>query len=157
MIGRDWVFRRRAVVAPLDTDATEYDSISGAVKLVDNDGDGIGEPQRGEAVQITFPAKIEYDREELLRMTASGNLPDSAVGIVTHVSYLKKLGLITTARPKGVKVSDRLVKVTKKKGEVIEDYTAVPVYCTHSKHLQDVAPGAGLLLYVFADRPRGRP
>jgi hypothetical protein len=154
------IFPMFVTVAPLDTAATEaadgYDDDYKTVNLVDNDGDGIGETKRTEGTEYEFKAQIENDMEELQRMTRTGDLPNSAVGLIVHLRDMTRGGYITTARPLGVKKADRLVMQKDRKRAVVKTYDDPKLYCTHAKHLDGyLGRRANLALFVFGDRPAG--
>jgi hypothetical protein len=147
-------------VAPLDTAATSaaagYDPDYRTVRLVDGDGDGIGETARKDGDEFSFKAQIENDMEELQRLIKSGDLPNSAVGLVVHLRDMDRAGLITAARPLGVKKADRLVKQKDRTGAVVKTYDAPLMYCTHARHLDGyIGRRPNLALFVFGDRPQG--
>jgi len=156
------IFPMLVTVAPLDTVATEaaggYDSDYHTPKLVDGDADGKGEIATVYGAEFSFKAQIENDMEELQRMTASGDLPNAAVGLVVHLRDMARLGLVTTPRPLGVKKADRLVKQQDRTGAVVKTYDAPLLYCTHARHLDGyIGRRPNLALFVFGDRPQGQP
>lgn len=147
-------------VAPLDTQATSaaggYDPDYRTTCLTDGDGDGIGETDRIEGADIEFKAQIENDMEEMQKMVKTGDLSDSAVGLVVHLRDLNRAGLITAARPLGVKKGDRLVSQKDRTGATVKTYDAPLLYCTHAKHLDAyIGRRANMALLIFSERPQG--
>lgn len=154
------IFPMFVTVAQLDTAAIEtadnYDEDYHTTKLVDTNADGKGEPTREDDDEIEFKAQIENDMEELQKMTKSGDVTDSAVGLVVHLRDMARLGFITTARPLGVKKADRLVQQTNRRRVLVKAYTAPQLFCTHAKHLDGyIGREANMALFVFGERPAG--
>lgn len=154
------IFPMFVTVAPLDTEATEaadgYDDDYNTTTLVDNDGDGKGETARVEGTPFEFKAQIENDMEEMQRMTKTGDLPNSAVGLVVHLRDMNLAGLITTTRPLGVKKGDRLTVQKDRKKNIVKTYDNPMMYCTHAKHLDAyLGRQANMAILIFGERPRG--
>ncbi|MCP4573349.1 MAG: hypothetical protein GY838_13420 [bacterium] len=154
------IFPMFVTVAPLDTEATEtaagYDDDYRTVTLDDTNGDGKGETKRVEGTPFEFKAQMENDMEEMQRMTKTGDLPNSAVGLVVHLRDMNRLGLITTSRPLGVKKGDRLTVQKNRKKAVVKTYDDPELFCTHAKHLDAyIGRQANMAILVFGERPKG--
>lgn len=160
------IFPMTAVVATLDTEATEaaggYDDVMQEVVYTDTDDDGIGETLRQEdgPDYTTFPAQVENDKDEMQRMVASGDVPDSAVVLIVHHKDMARLGMLDPSRPGGITLQkgDRLVSLSDRGGLVrtFPDEAHGGYFCTHVK-LADgfVGHRANLTYLAFSERPQG--
>jgi len=125
---------------------------------VDTDGDGVGEDTRKELATIVVPAQVERDREELQRLTASGDVPDSAVGLVVHLRQMEREGLVDANGELAIHKNDRLVKIADRQGNTVNDFSRVQLYCTEVRRLSaDVGSTSNCALLMFAEqRAKGR-
>jgi hypothetical protein len=146
---------RQLDTAEMDTQG-EYDDLLREPLPKDPDGDGTDEPSRREKVAITIKVQVETNRDEMQMMGASGNISDSAYGLVPHMSELESLGLVDADGTLQIRPSDRLEKLVDKLGNVIRQFDRVPLYCTHAKRIDGWINGrSNLALLVFDERPAG--
>jgi hypothetical protein len=157
-----WLY---ADIARLDKSATEaasaYDSEFREITLTDTDGDGVGEDDRVESATITVKAQVETDREELQRMSPSGDVPDSSVALVCHLFDLENAGLVDSNGIIAIQKGDRLVKIRNKNGTTAMSFDSAhgrtPIYCTHVKRLDGwLGQSSNLVLLLFRERATGR-
>lgn len=151
-----------AVIAPLDVEtmgtAGSYDNVFDEVKRVDLLSDGVGTLDRKEKAQIEVLAQVETDREEMQRLSPSGNVAETAIALVLHLSNLERLGYYNrTTGALSLKVGDRLVRIKSRNGRrTMMEFERVPVYCSHVKALGAfLGNDANLVLMQFEDRPQG--
>ena len=61
---------------------------------LDSDGDGAGDLFRREHPPVRVPCQVEPETLDALRMTPSGNTPQSSVDLVFHFRDLERLALV---------------------------------------------------------------
>jgi len=152
-----------ADIARLDTAATSsaagYDDDFRETTLSDTDGDGVGDAEgRLEMATISVKAQIETDRQELQRMTGTGDVAQTQLGIVVHLRDLERLGYVDSAGRLAIKKADRLVRVRARRGDkVVMEFDRVPIYATHVVRLNAwLQHDSNLALITFGERARGR-
>lgn len=159
-----WLY---ADITRLDKQATSsagaYDDDFREVTLTDNDGDGTGEDDRVDQAELTVKAQIETDREELQRMTGSGDIPDTSIGLVLHTRDLERATppLIDANGIIAIQKGDRLVRIRNRDGTTAMSFDSshgrVPLYCTHARRTDGWLGGhSNLVLLMFEERPSGR-
>lgn len=152
-----------ATIAPLDTVAIEaagdYDDDFNEVVKKDNVGDdGIGETQRKEGTAFTLKVQQESDLQEMQRITGTGDIPDTAVGLVAHMKELETKGMVAADGRVTPKRGDRLVKLATKMGVDVMTFDRTPVYATHVKRIDGwLGHKSNLLFMQFDDREQGVP
>ena len=155
------IFPLTVRIARLDTegDATAgyYDDDFREPIKVDEDGSGIGREKRVELPEIRIRAQVERDRDELQRMTAGGDVPDSAIGLVVHVADLERAGLVDPLTGRiAIRKGDRIVQLIDSAGRPAVTFDLVPIYITHVNRLDGWLGGySNLILLVAGERPSG--
>jgi hypothetical protein len=151
-----------ADIARLDTVATEaaggYDDDFRETTISDTNDDGVGDTEgRVESAEISVKVQIEPDRQELQRMTGTGDVAETALGLLVHNADLERQGLVESTGKLKIRKGDRLVRIRNKMGVTRMDFSDVPIYVTH------VVPGSAwlghdsnLTLITFGERARGR-
>jgi len=151
-----------ADIARLDTDATEtaggYDDDFRETTLSDTDDDGLGDQSgRVEMATISVKAQLETDRQELQKMTGTGDVTETELGIVVHMKDIEELGYVEANGDLKIRKADRLVRIRNKMGATRMDFSRVPIYATHVQRLNAwLGHDSNLALITFGNRPRGR-
>ena len=126
------------------------------VIIQENDEDVIGEGLRKERC-FRFKAQIQDKEMEALRQVVGGTSPDSAITLVMHFKDLEKVGLIDDLGRATIRVNDRLTKIFKKTGkliEVIPDPPGLYVVSVTSAGF-GLGPSRNLLKVKFQEREQG--
>jgi hypothetical protein len=150
----------RATVPDGSTASSGYDDDFKEPVLADSDGDGIADNRRVEMPSIRIPCQVETGRDEALRMTDGGNVPDSMLVLIFHFADLERMGLVDTATKRPLlKNGDRLAALYDRTGMLVEKMPGEGLYATEVRSL---GFGLGLrrsyrnlLLARFEDRPGG--
>lgn len=139
-----------------------YDDDFKEPALLDADGDGVGEAFRREHPPVRVPCQVEPETLEALRMTPSGNTPQSSLDLVFHFRDLERLGLVDVATGEAlIRTSDRLGGLFDTEGQLVWAVRTPPgLYVTEARHagfgLFRRRPRRNLLVVSFNDRPAGR-
>jgi hypothetical protein len=161
------IFPFLAELCWLDTDAMAtqppgYDEDFKEPALLDTDGDGAGESYRREHPAVRVPCQVEPQTIEALRMTASGNTPQSNLDLVFHFKDLERLGLVEPQTGEAlIRPSDRLSGLFDTEGKLVWAVRTPPgLYVTEARPsgfgLFRLRPRRNLLIVSFSDRPAGR-
>jgi hypothetical protein len=161
------IFKLLAEVYRLDTVAMAtqlpgYDDDFKEPALLDADGDGVGDAFRREHPPVRVPCQVEPETLEALRMTPSGNTPQSSLDLVFHFRDLERLGLVDVATGEAlIRTSDRLGGLFDTEGQLVWAVRTPPgLYVTEARHagfgLFRRRPRRNLLVVSFNDRPAGR-
>lgn len=151
-----------ADIAQHDTAATAaaggYDEDFRETTLTDTDDDGLGDADgRVESATISIKAQIETDRQELQRMTGTGDVTQTQLGLVVHMRDMENLGYVEVNGDLKVRKGDRLVKIRNKAGLTRMDFGRTPIYVTHAVRLNAwLGNDSNLALLTFGERARGR-
>ena len=139
-----------------------YDDDFKEPALLDADGDGVGDAFRREHPPVRVPCQVEPETLEALRMTPSGNTPQSSLDLVFHFRDLERLGLVDVATGEAlIRTSDRLGGLFDTEGQLVWAVRTPPgLYVTEARHagfgLFRRRPRRNLLVVSFNDRPAGR-
>jgi hypothetical protein len=161
------IFRFLAELDRLDTGAMAtqapgYDDDFKEPSLLDTDGDGAGEPYRREHPPVRVPCQVEPQTIEALRMTATGNTPESSLNLVFHFQDLERLELVDARTGEAlIRPGDRLGGLFDSEGNAIWIVRTPPgLYVTEARPagfgLFRRKPRRNLLVVSFNDRPAGR-
>jgi hypothetical protein len=161
------IFQFLADLRRLDTDAMStqapgYDQDFKELALLDDDGDGVGDVYRRELPPVQVPCQVEPQTIEALRMTASGNTPQSNLDLVFHFKDLERLGLVEAQTGEAlIRPSDRLSGLFDTEGNLVWAVRTPPgLYVTEARPagfgLFRRRPRRNLLIVSFNDRPAGR-
>jgi hypothetical protein len=151
-----------ADIARLDTEATAtaggYDDDFRETTLTDTDADGVGDTEgRVESADISIKAQLETDRQELQRMTGTGDVAQTQLGLVVHMKDMEALGYVEANGDLKIRKADRLVRIKNKAGVTRMDYARTPIYLTHAIRLNAwLGYDSNLALLTFGERARGR-
>lgn len=152
-------FPRWAEIGQLDTEAMgtvgRYHKGWRETIKVDTDGDGRGEAQREERM-YTIRCQVEFDRTELQKMTRSGDVPSSAVGVIPHMKWMEANGLVNLDGSLVITPNARLYRILNGKGDPIETYGESKLYCQEVTPLDSIGKHNNLRLLMFGERPSGR-
>lgn len=144
------------------TRAPGYDDDFKEPALLDSDGDGVGDPYRREHPPVRVPCQVEPETLEALRMTPSGNTPQSSLQLVFHFRDLERLGLVDDRTGEAlIRVGDRLGGLFDTEGRLVWAVRTPPgLYVTEARHagfgLFRRRPRRNLLVVSLTDRPAGR-
>ncbi len=144
------------------TQTPGYDADFKEPALLDTDGDDAGEAYRREHAPVRVPCQVEPETLEALRMTPSGNAPQSNLQVVFHFRDLERLGLVDVSTGEAlIRVGDRLGGLFDTEGQLVWAVRTPPgLYVTEARHagfgLFRRRPRRNLLLVSFSDRPAGR-
>lgn len=146
----------------MSTQPPGYDDDFKEPALFDSDGDGVGDSFRREHPPVRVPCQVETESLNALRMTPSGNTPQSSLDLVFHFRDLERLGLVDV--PSGealIRPSDRLGALFDGDGELVWAVRTPPgLYVTEARHagfgLFRRRPRRNLLVVTFNDRPANR-
>lgn len=169
------IFPFRVVIGLLDTVSTAAVDPDGAGPLTGGYDDEFREPNKyrdpvatskpGAMVRVerrqTFNAQVEDDTAMMLEMGASGNTPQSQLGLVFHYSDLEAAGAIQLAQGKPIIKAPgaRLISINDPKtGALIERYDGTPGFW--ATQVKSMGFGLGpsrdskrnLLLVIFQER-----
>ena len=161
------IFKFLAEVYRLDTVAMAtqppgYDDDFKEPALLDADGDGVGDAFRREHPPVRVPCQVEPETLDALRMTPSGNTPQSGLDLVFHFRDLERLGLVDVTTGEAlIRTSDRLGGLFDTEGQLVWAVRTPPgLYVTEARHagfgLFRRRPRRNLLVVSFNDRPAGR-
>lgn len=148
-----------AWIAPLDPVAIEasgdYDDDFGEVRIKGTDG--VGTVQRKEGTPYSLQVGPETDRQELARFTKTGDVPDSAIGLVVDIAKLEAAGLVDSSTGKlEIKKDDRLLRIEDRRGHVVQTFDEVKIYATEVRRLNAwIGSTSNFALVLFQDRPQG--
>jgi hypothetical protein len=139
-----------------------YDDDFKEPALLDSDGDGVGDAFRREHPPVRVPCQVEPETLNALRMTPSGNTPQSSLDLVFHFRDLERLGLVDVTTGEAlIRTSDRLGGLFDTEGQLVWAVRTPPgLYVTEARHagfgLFRRRPRRNLLVVSFNDRPAGR-
>jgi hypothetical protein len=139
-----------------------YDDDFKEPALLDSDGDGVGDAFRREHPPVRVPCQVEPETLEALRMTPSGNTPQSSIDLVFHFRDLERLALVDATTGEAlIRTSDRLGGLFDTEGQLVWAVRTPPgLYVTEARHagfgLFRGRPRRNLLVVSFNDRPAGR-
>jgi hypothetical protein len=161
------IFKFLAEIHRLDTVAMAtqppgYDDDFKEPALLDADGDGVGDAFRREHPRVRVPCQVEPETLDALRMTPSGNTPQSSLDLVFHFRDLERLGLVDVVTGEAlIRTSDRLGGLFDTDGQLVWAVRTPPgLYVTEARHagfgLFRRRPRRNLLVVSFNDRPAGR-
>lgn len=150
---------REAVPDGTDT-VGGYDDDFKEPVLVDSNGDGLSDFTRREFLPVRIPCQVEPMKDEELRMTDGGNVPDSSLDLVFHFADLERLGLVDPySKAPLIKQGDRLTALYDRAGALVRKLPGKGLYATEAR---SIGFGLGLrrssrnlLLVRFQDRPGG--
>ena len=138
-----------------------YDPDFAEPRVVDGDGDGVGDAARAELPPVVVPCQVEPGEQERLAMTPAGDVPRSRMVLVFHTRDLAARGLYDRSVGRlDLRAGDRLARITTLVG--------TPVYTPREGHglfLTEAklagwglgrVPTANLVLATFEDRPAQR-
>lgn len=169
------IFPMRVTLGLLDTAAVAATDPDGAGALTGGYDDEFREPRKwrasdqgsvpGKTVRverrIRLYAQVEDDTNAMLEMGASGNTPQSQIGLVFHFQELEAAGAVHLASGKPIIHSPgaRLISIDDPKtGELIESYEEAPGYwATQVKSMGfglglNLTSKRNLLLVIFQER-----
>lgn len=144
------------------TRAPGYDDDFKEPALLDSDGDGVGDAYRRERPPVRVPCQVEPETLEALRMTPSGNTPQSSLQLVFHFRDLERLGLVDDLTGEAlIRVGDRLGGLFDTEGQLVWAVRCPPgLYVTEVRHagfgLFRRRPRRNLLVVSLTDRPAAR-
>ncbi|MDP1826649.1 MAG: hypothetical protein Q8L48_25485 [Archangium sp.] len=139
-----------------------YDDDFKEPALLDSDGDGVGDAFRREHPPVRVPCQVEPETLDALRMTPSGNTPQSSIDLVFHFRDLERLALVDATTGEAlIRTSDRLGGLFDTEGQLVWAVRTPPgLYVTEARHagfgLFRRRPRRNLLMVSFTDRPAGR-
>jgi hypothetical protein len=110
---------------------------------------------------VLVPVQVEPEAFEALRMTPSGNAPDTQLQLIAHLRDLERLDLVDaeTGRCR-LAAGDRLLLLRDRAGRPVETFRARPgVFLTEARPMGfglGRTPRANLLRLSFEDRAVSR-
>jgi hypothetical protein len=159
------IFPLLAEIARLDAAAMArldlYDADFREPVLRDLDSDGVSERVRLETLPVLVPVQVEPEAFEALRMTPSGNAPDTQIQLITHLRDLERLDLVDAGTGRcRLAAGDRLLSLRDRTGRPVETFRARPgVFLTEARPMSfglGRTPRANLLRLSFEDRAVSR-
>jgi hypothetical protein len=141
----------------LDTDATEsangYDPIWKTPRVSYLDGTRATGQQYLAAIRVR--AQVEVVTQEQLQQAPGGNIPDSMMRLVVHISELEQRSLIDADGMPMIRVNDRLIAIYTL-GGVLEERYAKPLYITSvDRPAFGIGGRRNLAVFTAEDRPQG--